>query len=418
MCFGKHARASFQKKAKYQAKHPLELIHTDICGPIIPESFSGKRYFISFIDDFSRKTWVYFLKEKSETFEVFKKFKMMVEKATGRHIKSVRSDRGGEYTSTAFMDYCEEHGIRRFLTASYSPQQNGVAERKNRTILNMVRSMLKSKKMPKDFWAEAVQCAIYVQNRCPHAKLDDLTPQEAWSGHEPTVSHFKVFGSVAYAHVPDKLRTKLEDKSRRYIFIGYDEKTKGYRLLDPISKKIVVSRDVLVNEASSWDWNNSTEDIIKIGETSTTTPVVTPASSEIFDDEDEPQQPRMRSLQDLYDSTDEVHLACLLADSENISFEEAVRDKKWQTAMDEEIEAINRNNTWEIAELPEGSRPIGVKWVFKKKMNAQGKVERYKARLVAKGYKQKAGIDYDEVFAPVARMETIRLLISQAAQFK
>ena len=126
----------------------------------------------------------------------------------------------------------------------------------------------------------------------------------------------------------------------------------------------------------------------------------------------------MRSLQDLYDSTNEVHLVCLLADAENISFEEAVRDKKWQTAMNEEIEAIDRNNTWELAELPKGSQPIGVKWVFKKKMNAQGEIERYKARLVAKGYKQKAGIDYDEVFAPVARMETIRLLISQAAQFK
>jgi len=122
-----------------------------------PQSFSSKRYLISFIDDFSRKTWVYLLKEKSEAFEVFKKFKVMVEKVTGRQIKFVRSDRGGEYTSTAFMKYCEEQGIRIFLTAPYSPQQNGVAERKNGTILDMVRSMLKSKKMPKEFWAEVVQ---------------------------------------------------------------------------------------------------------------------------------------------------------------------------------------------------------------------------------------------------------------------
>jgi Reverse transcriptase (RNA-dependent DNA polymerase) len=92
--------------------------------------------------------------------------------------------------------------------------------------------------------------------------------------------------------------------------------------------------------------------------------------------------------------------------------------KKWQTAMNEEIKAIDRNNTWELAELPKGSQPIGVKWVFKKKINVQGEIERYKARLVAKGYKQKVEIDYDEVFAPVVRMETIWLLISQAAQFK
>ena len=113
------------------------------------------------------------MKGKSKAFEVFKKFKVMVEKKTGRHIKVVRSNRGGEYTSTAFMEYCEEQGIRRILTALYTPQQIGVAERKNRTILDMVRSMLKSKRMPKEFWAEVVQCAIYVQNRCPHAKLGD-----------------------------------------------------------------------------------------------------------------------------------------------------------------------------------------------------------------------------------------------------
>ena len=107
--------------------------------------------------------------------------------------------------------------------------------------------------MPKNFWAEVVHCAIYVQNRCPHAKLDDQTPQEAWSGQKPTISHLKVFGSVAYAHLSNQQRTKLEDKSKRYIFIRYDEKTKGYKLLDLISKTVIVSRDVRVNEASEWD---------------------------------------------------------------------------------------------------------------------------------------------------------------------
>ena len=157
---------------------------------------------------------------------MFKKFKVMVEKETSKHIKAVISKKDGEYTSTAFTEYSKEQGIRRFLTATYIPQQNGVAERKKRTILDMVRSMLKSKRMPKEFWAKAVQCAIYVQNRRPHAKLDDQIPQEAWSGQKPTISHLKVFSSVAYAHIPDQRRTKLEDKSKRYIFIGYDEKTK------------------------------------------------------------------------------------------------------------------------------------------------------------------------------------------------
>ena len=158
----------------------------------------------------------------------------------------------------------------------------------------MVLSMLKSKRMPKKFWTEAVQCAIYVQNRCPHAKLDDQTPQEAWSGQKPTISHLKVFGSVHYAHVPDQRRTKLEDKSKRYIFIGYDEKTKGYKLLDPISKMVMVSCDVRVNEASEWDWNNSTKVNIEVGESSVVASTSIPTNSEISDDEDEPRQPKMR----------------------------------------------------------------------------------------------------------------------------
>ena len=241
------------------------------------------------------------------------------------------------------MQFCEEQGIRRFLTAPYSPQQNGVAERKNRTVLDMVRSMLKSKNMSKEFWAEAVECAVYVQNRCPHKKLGDQTPQEAWSGQKPTVSHFKVFGSVAYAHVPDQRRTKLEDKSQKYILIGYDEKTKGYRLFDPINKKVIVSRDVRVNEASKWDWNNSTEAVVELEEASVDVP--TSNSTEDSDNEDEPSQPRMRSLQDLYENTEEVHLVCLLADSEDVSFKEAVRNKDWKNAMNEEIKAIERNDT-------------------------------------------------------------------------
>ena len=122
-------------------------------------------------------------------------------------------------------------------------------------------------------------------------KLDDQTPQEAWSEQKSTVSHLKVFGSVAYAHIPDQRRTKLGDKSKRYIFIGYDEKTKGYKLLDPISKKVMVSRDVRINEASEWDWNNSSEVMIEVGESSVVAP--TNINYETIDDEDEPRQPKM-----------------------------------------------------------------------------------------------------------------------------
>ncbi|KAL0410575.1 UNVERIFIED_CONTAM: Retrovirus-related Pol polyprotein from transposon TNT 1-94 [Sesamum latifolium] len=242
--YGKQARKSFPKESMTRAQHPLELIHSDVCGPITPCSLGKNRYFLLFIDDYSRKTWVYFLKEKSEVFGTFKKFKAMVENQSGFRIKALRSDRGGEFTSNEFKVFYEQNGIHRPMTTPYSPQQNGVAERKNRTILNMARSMLKCKNMPKEYWAEAISCVVYLMNRSYTKSVHKKTPQEAWSGYKPVVTHLRVFGSIAYTHIPHQKRTKLDDKSARYVFIGYDQNSKGYKLYNPSNGKIEISRDV------------------------------------------------------------------------------------------------------------------------------------------------------------------------------
>jgi hypothetical protein len=190
---GKQHRDSIPKSSNWKSTKRLELVHSDICGPITPASNSGNKYILTFIDDFSRKTWVYFLKNKSSAFEYFKKFKCLVEKETGAAICCLRTDRGGEFNSIEFKDFCEENGIKRQLTAAYTPQQNGIAERKNRTVMDMVRSMMAGKDIPKEFWPEAVNWAIYVLNRSPAAAVPDKTPEEAWSSSKPTVKHFKVF---------------------------------------------------------------------------------------------------------------------------------------------------------------------------------------------------------------------------------
>ena len=157
---GKQFRKSFLKESNSKAQKPLELIHTNMCSPFKPNSLGKSNYFLLFIDDFSRKTWVYFLKQKLEVFEAFKKFKAVVKKESGYQIKAMRYDRGREFTSKEFFEFWEANGIWRPLTVPKSPQQNGVAERKNRTILDMARSMLKSKRLPKEFWAEPVACAV------------------------------------------------------------------------------------------------------------------------------------------------------------------------------------------------------------------------------------------------------------------
>ncbi|KAK4397229.1 Retrovirus-related Pol polyprotein from transposon TNT 1-94 [Sesamum angolense] len=179
------------------------------------------------------------MREKSEVFKVFKKFKNLVEKQSGRSIKVLRSDRGKEYNNSEFDKFCEEEGIEHQTTVSYNPQQNGVSERKNRTVMEMARSMLQEKHLPKAFWAEAVYTAVYLLNRCPTKAVQNMTPIEAWSGKKPSAKHLRVFGSICYVHIPIEKRHKLEEKTEKGIFLGYSTQSKGYRIYHLKTKKLI-----------------------------------------------------------------------------------------------------------------------------------------------------------------------------------
>ncbi|KAM1271923.1 hypothetical protein ACFX2J_032678 [Malus domestica] len=267
-----------------------------------------------------------FLVEKLEAFASFKSYKARVQKETGAFVRNLRTDRGGDFTSQEFTHFCDENDIQRQLTAAYTPQQNGVAERKNHTIMNMVRNMLSEKQIPKKFWPEAVNWIVHVLNRSPTLAVRSKTPEEAWSGHEPS----KTKGGTGMT-VTRKLSWR--------IWNGRKKKNKDY-----------VSGQGLSDEEHG----------------------------------------------------DMVHLA-LFSDSDPLTYEEAVKSDKWRHAMDVEIKAIVKNNTWELVELPPGVKTIEVKWVFKTKLNENGEVDKYKAQLVAKGYSQKYGLD------------TIRAVISLVA---
>jgi transposase InsO family protein len=173
-------------------------------------SHGGAQYFFTFIDDFSRKTDVYFLKAKGKAFEKFKQYKALVENEIGHKIKVLRSDNGGEFVSKKFNAFLAECGIQRQTSAPYSPQQNGVVECANRTIMECARSMILAQGLELEFWGKAVSMAMYIKNQCPTKALNSKTPQEAWSGRKPDVFHLRVFGCKAFAHVPDEKRTKLE----------------------------------------------------------------------------------------------------------------------------------------------------------------------------------------------------------------
>lgn len=253
----KQVRSSFPRQATYNAKKALEIIHGDLCGPIAPATTAGNRYFFLLVDDFTRVMWVYFLKSKNETLEAFKNFRAKVEKGMERKIKIFRTDRGGEFTSKLFNAYCDEAGISRQFTAPYSPQQNGVVERRNRTVVEMARSFLKDKDLPSTFWAEAVRHSVYILNRFPTRALSGVTPYEAWSTRKPDIGHVRVFGCLTHMKIPANKVTKLSDRSKMVVNLGKEPGTKAYRVFDPESGNVHVSRDVVFEEEKGWNWNKN-----------------------------------------------------------------------------------------------------------------------------------------------------------------
>jgi len=248
---GKMQRAKFPKDGSIRATSKLQLVHSDVCGPMQTPSLGNYLYFVTFIDDYSRHAWVYPLKAKSEGFMFFKQFLALAENVSKCTMGTLRSDRGGEYMSHEFNAFLVSRGIKHQCTVPYTPQQNGVAERKNRSLTEMARCMVKSQALPHSFWLEAIMCATYVLNRCLTKALQSMTPYEAWHDRKPSIEHMRVFGCLSYALVPQTQRRKLDDKAVTNVFLfGYSTGSKDYRLYHPQTKRILVSLDVVFVEDS------------------------------------------------------------------------------------------------------------------------------------------------------------------------
>ena len=449
---GKHHRTPFPKHSTRVTTKPLELIHSDVCGPMSVPSIGGSRYFISFIDNFSRYTVTYMMKKKSEALEKFKLYVAMAETKFGHKVVTCRNDNGGEYVSNAFDTYLRERGTQQERTIPYTPEQNGVAERMNRTLMEKVRSMIYHANMPLRFWAEALNAATYVTNRTPTSALVDATPYERWNGTKPDVSNLRVFGCTAYVHVPDEKRKKLDRKSERGIFVGYPEGVKGYKIFFPESKKMKKSRDVIFvenafdhnvesgedpdellpsicfgfdDDENNDDGNDNHHDGGDDGDAA-----VDDAGHDDGDniDRGEVRERPRRDVRppDFYGDVISHRFGTLEANFVSIgtddptSFREAMAGSNacnWKSATDAEIASLTQNETWDLVDLPAGKSVIGSKWVFKTKVNPDGTFSKYKSRLVAQGYSQKQGIDYTEVFAPVVKHESLRTLLALANQY-
>ena len=428
--------AKFVKKpsrtVKTRETSLLELIHTDLAVFRNTVSRGGKHYYITFIDDYSRYARVYLLRNKDEAEQSFINFKFEVENQLDRKIKRIRSDRGGEYGSNTLIDFCEKNGIIHETTPPYSPQSNGVAERKNRTLKEMMNAMLLSSGLSDEMWGEAVLSACHILNRVPHKNIDS-TPYEMWKGYPPNLSLLKVWGCLAKVGLPDFRRPTVGPRTYDCVFIGYAENSSAYRFMSlsdrslseaanaeffehvfPL-KKVDVSFPSIPVETDL-----SVDDLSHASGSTSIVPVVEPRRS---------KRPRHeKNLGDDFVTFLSEHASTVCASDEFVSaylieddpktFSEAMRSidaNFWRDAIKNELDSIVSNQTWELTDLPKGCKPISCKWIFKKKMRPDGTIERFKARLVVRGFTQKKDIDYFDTYSPVTKISTIRTLIAIAA---
>ena len=465
---GKMHRLPFPK-GRNRAKEVGGLIHSDVCGPMQVSTPNSGRFFVLFKDDFSGWYVVHILKQKSEVPSLFINYVALLRKETGKEVKILRSDNGGEFCSTDFKNWLAKTGIRHETSSPHTPQQNGVSERANRTIMEAVRSQMHSKSIPLTLWGEMVVGTVYVLNRSL-SSTSSVTPFETWYGRKPDVSHLRTLGSRAFAHIADQNRRKLDPKAEECILVGYSLESKAYRLWNPCTRKIVISRDVIVNESESNDEmttgvteqvlpdpflhstdvsSSESDPVVEIKssedqvvqqstpETSwpmhATQPVTHPNRTQVAPKEviphifnDTAQQDnfiqrrstRIPVLTERY--KDFMGLQCASGGEPNEpnSYQEAVTSEEanlWREAIREEYDSLVKNGTWNLTTLPIGRTAIKSRWVFKFKPAYDGVPERFKARLVAKGYTQKYGIDYHDTYAPVVKSSALRMILATVA---
>jgi len=421
----KTTRSPFPKRRE-QSTQKLELVHSDLCGPN-PPSHGGNIYFITFIDDYSRYCWVYTIKRKSAA-AILAPFQQFIKDAENKaecKVKSMRTDGGGEYEkeTAAFM---KSQGIEPLPSAPYSPESNGIAERLNRTLNEMVRAMLFQANMPQSFWGEAIIVAAEIKNLLPHAALDFKTPHEVFFGKPPSYDHIKPFGCLVDVHIPKQRqlsRSKYDPRATEACFIRRVAPG-NYKIWDFTRRTITSSHDITCreNEFPTEDYFTDSppvrpprtrapraailpplvEPIPPISPSTTADPL--PVYDEIVVLDPPP------ALEVYTTNTD---------DSDPVSYADAMSRPDaslWLKAMEEELVSINKNDTWKLCELPPDRKAIGTKWVLKKKIEADGSV-RYKARIVAKGYAQVAELDYNDTYAPVVRIESVRVFLAIVAFF-
>ncbi|KAG6606572.1 putative integrase [Phytophthora cinnamomi] len=424
------------EQAQVQAVRVPPLRHLRAHGE---ESLGGSRYLLLITDEASGCMSGFCLRARSESEGCLRRFITKVEKQFDARVKFVRHDGAKEFATNSLLAYYEDHGIEVQPTVRYAHQTNATAERANRTIVTIGRSMLHYAGLDKTFWAEAAMTAIYIKNRLPSPKSPDKTPFEIVYKSKPNVKHMRIFGCKAYVLTPKEKRLKWDPKAREGIFMGYEERSKAYRVYDIEAGQVVISRDVTFDESSFDDSKAADgEEVNRLTDVFDDMQVSDDSGTRVFtqagkrksrpDNQDRDNVRRPRRSAGLEEasapgrSEDEDQRESTAAQEEKSEEDDEDGSThpyqvQWRKAIRAELKSMRLRGVFRAAKLPNNQRAVGTKWVFKIKRNADGSIEKFKARLVAKGFVQKYGIDYTETFSPVVKYVTLRMIIAVAKYF-
>ena len=471
---GKHHRSSYPSRTGPPTHRPFDLVHCDVWGPAPHTSPTGGKYYMVFVDVYTRASWTYILKSRKEVLSRVQHFLLEIITQYETVVKILHTDNALEFTQKAIEDLCQAHGIIHQTTCPYTSQQNGVAERKHRHLLDMVRTLLLAMRVPQYLWCEAVLTATYLVNRLPSAALGGAIPLQRLTLAADLFSlPPRVFGCTAFVQDHTPGLSKLAPRAQKGVFVGYSRTQKGYRVYFPDRRQYVTSADVTFHEdvpyftstPSGADLSSpflptsvSTTPVTDIPLTvPSPLPEVSPPSASLpsdpsFESESPssplspipaplsppPSPPPPVSDLDLpialrkgtrqctqYPIAHHVSPARLspsyqslalavLTESIPKSYIEALQVPAWKAAMDVEYAAFIQRETWTLVPRPLDANVVSCKWVYSLKYNLDGSIARYKARLVARGFSQAYGLDYHETFSPVARLSSIRVLFSIA----
>lgn len=458
----------------FVAKKPLELVCSDLWGPAPIATLDGCRYYVLFYDHYTKYSWIYFLRHKSDVRSCFDQFRKIVENYFNTSIKMFQSDWGGEFQ--ALKPYLAQHGIIQRSSCPHTPEQNGCAERKHRHITETGRANLFHASVPSKYWDHAFATAVYTINRLPTPNLNHMSPYQKIFGRQPDYNFLKIFGCSCFPWLKPYTSNKLEPRSTKCVFLGYSLLHKGYKCLSLSTHKLFYSRHVLFDE-QDFPFKQSDGSSSVLGSppefplfaplqqrvppsTLSPQPVPPPAppsplppllpspstqidrSSPLAAAPMPPQSPTSAAPIPLLPPP--VPLAVLASQPSNnnsshpmitrsktgslkprlyqtvtsssapSSYSEAAKHSVWREAMSAEIDALLSNGTWDLVPRFKATNIIGCKWVFRIKTKVDGSVDRYKARLVAKGFHQRPGLDFVETFSPVIKPATVRLVLSIA----